>query len=92
MPFPSRRLLTSRWVADTALEAGKAYDYNLYLEPTVYTLQEGHVLKLAIIARDGCRIDDDDAGAQAPSWEELGTYSFAVDDSSVEVSLPVAES
>ena len=50
------------------LEADTFYDYVIYLTPIVYTLQEGHTLKLFILAQDPYRSRLDDTPDYTPDF------------------------
>ena len=76
----------------TADEAGKYYDYTLYLTPTVYKVAKGHVLKLLVTAQDPYRSRWDekvDATKYFKDDKIDEVYSFVIDNESVEVVLPV---
>ena len=71
-------------------EAGKYSDYTIVLTPTEYKLEEGHVLKLYVFAQDPTRsrADDSQPGDVAVTKVDE-VYSFKIDNTSVEVSLPI---
>ena len=74
-----------------ALKADTFYDYTIYLTPTVYTLQEGHSLKLFILAQDPYRTRLEDTIDDTPDFLEDKTdevYSFVIDNASVKVEIP----
>ena len=74
-----------------ALEADTFYDYTIYLTPTVYTLPEGHMMKLFILAQDPYRSRLDDTQDNTPDFCDTKVdevYSFVIDNSSVSVMLP----
>ena len=84
----------STQVIRTATTADTYYDYTLYLTPTVYTVAEGHNLKLLIFAQDPFRSRLDDTVDDTPVFADKKVdevYSFTIDDTSVEVKLPLAE-
>ena len=84
----------STQVIRTATTADTYYDYTLYLTPTVYTVAEGHNLKLLIFAQDPFRSRLDDTVDDTPGFADKKVdevYSFTIDDTSVEVKLPLAE-
>ena len=56
----------STQVIRTATTADTYYDYTLYLTPTVYTVAEGHNLKLLIFAQDPFRSRLDDTVDDTP--------------------------
>ena len=76
------------------LEAGKYYDYTLYLMPTAYTVEPGHRLVLILTAWDPCRVFLDESFETmdlTKKSEELDyQYSFRVDDTTLKAMIPVA--
>lgn len=90
---PDRGKAASEYKKKTMLEEDKYYNYNIYLQPTVYTLLPGHTLKLAILAQDPQRVlvdedDKDDTPHYIDDYENP-EYSFAIDDTSLDVKLNV---
>ena len=68
------------------------HDYNIFLQPTVYTLRPGHTLKLAILAQDPQRALADEGEDDTPYFVdgyENPEYSFTIDDASLDVRLNV---
>ena len=82
------------YTQDSELEAGRYYDYTIYLSQTVYTLEEGHTLKLMLMAEDPYRTKSDDSKRKTNCFTTDKTpdrdYSFVVDNRSIEVVLPVS--
>ena len=67
--------------------------FNIFLQPTVYTLSPGHTLKLAVLAQDPQRVladenDKDDTPYFIDDYENP-EYSFTIDDASLDVRLNV---
>ena len=74
-----------------ALKADTFYNYTICLTPTVYTLQEGHTLKLFILAQDPYRSRLEDTIDDTPDFYEDKVdevYSFVIDNASVKVDIP----
>ena len=74
------------------LVPGKFYDYTFYMLPTVYTVAPGHRLKLVLTAWDPFRAFLDEGYELDMSLTERiehFSYSYTVDNSSIEVRLPV---
>ena len=89
---PGTGYIASEDPSHTAAEADTYYDYTLYLTPTVYTVEEGHSLKLMIFAQDPycTRLDnitDDTPDFMDDKVDEV--YSFTINNASVEVEVPV---
>jgi len=76
-----------------AMNPGEFYDYTFYMIPTVYTVAPGHRLMLVITAWDPFRafLDEDFRldPDNPPVYSDF-TYSFMIDNTSLEVLLPVA--
>ncbi len=75
------------------MKKGEYYDYNLYLQPTVYTLEKGHSLILVITAWDPYKValdEDFNAGNVTETNKSEYTYSFVIDDKSIDFRIPVA--
>ena len=88
---PGTGYIASEDPAHKALKADTFYDYTIYLTPTVYTLQEGHTLKLFILAQDPYRSRLEDTMDDTPDFYEDKVdevYSFVIDNASVKVSIP----
>nr|MCR4788525.1 hypothetical protein [Lachnospiraceae bacterium] len=90
---PDRGKHASEYTEKTDIEADEYYTYNIYLQPTVYTVNPGHSLKLAILAQDPQRVlMDEDASDVTPyfvdGYQDPG-YSFTLDEDSLEVRLNV---
>ena len=81
------------YTEDIEPEAGRFYDYTIYLSQTAYTVAEGHTLKLLLMAEDPYRTKNDDTQLKTDSFttskEPDRDYSFIVDNNSIEVVLPV---
>ena len=76
------------------LESGKYYDYTIYMQPTVYTLDKGHQLKLVLLTWDPFRRIIDEGLYIKPSLIKQmddETYSYVIDNSSVNVKLPLVK-
>ncbi|WP_026529138.1 CocE/NonD family hydrolase [Butyrivibrio sp. VCD2006] len=84
----------SEYTKTEKLESGKYYDYTFYMLPTVYTVAKGHQLKLILTTWDPYRVILDDTwGLDASLLEEQKehTYSYVIDNSSVDVRLPLVK-
>lgn len=90
---PDRGKSASEYKEKSKLEEDKYYDYNIFLQPTVYTLRPGHTLKLAVLAQDPQKVladeDDKDATPYYIDDYEDPEYSFTIDDASLDVRLNV---
>ena len=85
---------SSEYAVSTDLEAGKEYDYTFYMLPTAYTVAPGHTLQLISTAWDPYRafLDEDFVlDPTLPTEYSNFNYSFVIDNSSLQVLLPVAE-
>ena len=75
-------------------EPGKYYDYTIYLQPTVYTLQPGHKLELVITGWDPYKspLDEDYYNNEIddPSQSKF-TYSFTIDEKALRFMVPHAK-
>ena len=84
---------SSEYTEDAELDAGRFYDYTIYLSQTAYKVAEGHTLKLLLLAEDPYRTKNDDTQVYTKGFrtssEPDRDYSFIVDNSSIEVILPV---
>ncbi len=80
------------YVRQEGVKAGEMYEYTFYLMPEVYTLQEGHHLELMIMTWDPYRVYLDVSyeldGSQASDLDDVW-YEAAIDNTSIEVILPV---
>jgi len=79
---------------DPGLEAGVPKDYTFYMNPTVYTLAEGHHLELHLLTWDPYRVFlDENFTLDASETPRLSSYDYAytVKNDSLRVLLPVAE-
>ena len=84
---------SSEYTSSTDLEAGKVYDYTFYMLPTAYTVAPGHRLQLVLTAWDPYRafLDEDYIlDPTLPTEYSEFNYSFVIDNSSVQVLMPVA--
>ena len=74
-------------------QKGEYSDYTIVLTPTEYTLAPGHILKLYIFAQDPlrCRNDDSNLDGSICLHKTDPVYSFTIDNTSVEVLLPLRE-
>ena len=89
---PGAGYISSENPEPAPLEAGRYYDYTIYLTPTVYTLEEGHELKLFLLAQDPYESREDDVEDSTPGFNDDvsdAVYSFTVDCASVHIDLPV---
>ncbi len=78
---------------EVGLEAGVAKDYTFYLQPTAYTMAEGHHLELYLMTWDPYRVFLDESFNLDASQETdyiNYNYSFTIDHSSLLVRIPVA--
>ena len=78
----------------TDLEADKYYDYTFYLQPTVYTLEKGHKLKLILMTWDPFRafLDEDfTLNPEDPGQVSEYDYSFTIDNAAIDVRMPLAD-
>ncbi len=90
---PGLGYTSSEYVESTDLEAGKAYDYTFYMQPTVYTVEPGHSLMLVLSAWDPYRAFlDEDYGIdpEQPAEYSEYTYSFDIDNTSIRAMIPEA--
>lgn len=79
----------------TDLAADTYYDYTFYMLPTVYTLEEGHSLKLVLMSWDPFRVFLEDEN-ELLDREEIDDandeidyhYSFRIDNTSIDVQIP----
>ena len=82
----------SEYKEDVKLESGKYYDYTFYMTPTVYTVEKGHQLKLVLLTWDPFRITlDEDFNINMDLLDQMAEmdYSYIIDNSSVDVKLPL---
>jgi X-Pro dipeptidyl-peptidase len=73
------------------MEAGKYYDYTIYLQPTSYTFEPGHKAVLVITGWDPYEafLDEDyKNGVVTDSIDSRYTYSFNIDNSEFELRFP----
>ncbi len=76
------------------LETGKEYDYTFYMLPTVYTIEKGHKLKLVLTTWDPYRkVLDDNGDYDSKLVDKLPdtNYSFTINNSAIDVRLPVLD-
>ncbi len=80
------------YVRQEGIEAEQEYEYTFYLNPVVYTLQEGHHLELQLITWDPYRVYLDITynldGSLNSDLEDV-YYQVAINNESIEVTLPV---
>ncbi|MCR5651238.1 MAG: hypothetical protein K6F86_08680 [Lachnospiraceae bacterium] len=92
---PDRGNSASEYTEKSVLEEDEYYTYNIYLQPTVYTLRPGHTLKLAILAQDPQRVlADETENDNTPYFIDDYSnpdYSFTIDEASLEVKLDVID-
>ena len=66
--------------------------HTLVFSPTEYTLQKGHVLKLYVYAKDPDRGRADISKKDYLDMAKVDeVYSFAIDNASIEVELPIRD-
>ncbi len=86
---------SSEYTTTTQLEAGKFYDYTIYMTPTAYTVQPGHHLKLILTTWDPYRAFLDESFEKLnmnKDAEEIDyDYSYIIDNKKIRVRIPVAE-
>ncbi len=71
-------------------EANTYSDYTIVLTPTEYTVGEGHELQLYLLAQDPVRAREDDAQPGYLALDKVdAVYTFKIDQTSIEVSLPL---
>ena len=82
---------SSTYTESVDLEAGKEYDYTFYMMPTVYTLAEGHRLKLVIYTWDPNTnaFLDESAGTNDEKAVEYYNYDCTIDNTTLRVEIPV---
>ena len=84
---------SSEYCSSTELEAGKYYDYTLYMLPSVYTIAKGHSLKLVLMTWDPYRafLDEDFMmNPDNPSAVSEYDYSYTIDNKAICVNMPFA--
>ncbi len=75
------------------MNSGEFYDYTFYLQPTVYTVEKGHSLVLVITGWNPyiTSFDKDYLdGVVSETNKSRYTYSFTIDDNSLDFIVPVA--
>ena len=85
---------SSEYTELTDREAGKYYEYTFYLQPTFYTVEKGHTLQLLLMTWDPFRVFLDEGfelGMSLPERLENYNYSYVIDNSSLDVRLPIYE-
>ena len=78
---------------DTPMKADEYYDYTIYLQPTVYTVEPGHRLVLVITGWDPYKtaLDEDfNSGNISEPSNSIYTYSFRIDNSTLDFKIPYA--
>lgn len=92
---PECGFVSSEYVyQDTGLETGVAKTYTFFLQPTVYTLAEGHHLELILMTWDPYRVFlDESFDLDASMKSDLAdyNYSYTVDNRTLKVMLPLAK-
>ncbi|WP_408071819.1 CocE/NonD family hydrolase [Butyrivibrio sp. JL13D10] len=74
------------------IEANKFYDYTFYMTPTVYTVEEGHTLKLLLMTWDPYRVFLDESFSydqDIPEPLDDYNYSYVVDNEALYANLPL---
>lgn len=86
---PDRGKSPAEYESAQDLQKGESYGYNIYLQPTVYTLAPGHIYKLAVLAQDPQRVlmDENESDATPYYRDDYVNpeYSFIIDNSSLEI-------
>ncbi len=83
---------SSEYANHTKLEKNKYYDYTFYMLPTVYTVAPGHHIKLVLTTWDPYRTFlDETFNMNINQRNDLDDYdySFTIDQSSIQINLPV---
>ena len=73
------------------MEKGKYYDYTIYLQPTVYTVEPGHRLVLVVTGWDPYIVgldEDYNNGLIEDPEDSQYTYSFSIDNKALDFRLP----
>lgn len=77
------------------LEAGKYYDYTIYMLPTVYTVEPGHTLWLILTTWDPYRAFLDESFDSLDTEKEAELldydYEYTIDNHAIRVMMPLAE-
>ena len=76
------------------INANEFYDYTIYLQPLAYTVEPGHKLVLVITGWDPLRVmldEDHVPGADDASDDSYYTYSFTIDNSSLDFRVPTSK-
>ena len=85
----------SEYTETIRLEAGKEYDYTLYMLPTVYTVEPGHSLMLILTTWDPYRafLDESFDNLDPEKDAELLNYDYeyTIDNHAIRVMMPLAE-
>ena len=91
LAFPGGGEASSGYTDATYLEAGKAYSYTFYMQPTVYTVAPGHHLLLVLYTWDPYTnaILDDSPQEGTEEAREFYNYDMTVENGTLRVELPV---
>ena len=85
----------SEYTETVRLEAGKEYDYTIYMLPTVYTVEPGHTLMLILTTWDPYRafLDESFDNLDPEKDAELLNYDYeyTIDNNAIRVMMPLAE-
>ena len=85
----------SEYTETQRLEAGKFYDYTIYMLPTVYTVEPGHTLMLVLTTWDPYRafLDESFVTLDLDKDSELldYNYSYTIDNPGIQVMMPLSE-
>ena len=77
------------------LEAGKYYDYTIYMLPTVYTVEPGHTLWLILTTWDPYQVFLDESFDSLDTEKEAELldydYEYTIDNHAIRVMMPLAE-
>ena len=85
---------SSEYTELTDREAGKYYEYTFYMQPTVYTVEKGHKLQLLLMTWDPFRVFLDEGFQLNMSLDDRlrdYNYSYVIDNTSLNVRLPLYE-
>ena len=85
----------SEYTETQRLEAGKFYDYTIYMLPTVYTVEPGHTLMLVLTTWDPYRafLDESFVTLDLDKDSDLldYNYSYTIDNPGIQVMMPLSE-
>ncbi len=88
---PDKGYYSDEYREKTDLEADKEYSYHIYLNPTVYTVQEGHSVYLVILSWDPYqKLYGNEYEGDITEVVPGNDYSFDVYSESIDVQMPLA--